>query len=188
MDSAQRIVQEDEDYLQDDDDPEVGSSRTKKGKSVAKGRSNGSSGSRRGGRPSHKRGLDEEPAPSRGERRSARRSTVTSAPNPASDGEESDYRPPKRSRMSSVGSSLADSSASAPDKVSAAVASMSINGTNGAKASNGRGLSTLRPGEKVQELPGKKKSKVCPSVSEVKRSPDGFIVLVLRRGNCPRSE
>lgn len=151
---------EDEEFIQDEDEDEAPSgSRARKGKAPKKEAAS-DSGRRRSGRASLKRSYAE-PEPPRGERRSTRRSTIGSARNEVDQGDDLDSRPAKRSRMSSVGSSLTDTGASGPAQASAGIANMTID-ANSNGAVGPKGPSAIKPTEKVVDVvPGKKKSKVC---------------------------
>lgn len=153
---------EDEEFIQDDDEDEAPSAARARKAKAKKEPANGG-GRRRSGRASLKRPFVE-PEPSRGERRSARRSTLGSVQYNVDQVDETDYRPAKRSRMSSVGSSLTDTGASGPAQASAGIANMTINGANGAVAV--KGASAIKPTEKVLDtVPGKKRSKACGSLA-----------------------
>lgn len=170
---ANPVMDEEEEYQLDDDDeepaPKVNGKKKAKPKPEPKPRPSAASDApRRSGRATQKRSYAEDEPPVRGERRSSRRQTIASSR--AEYDEDSDARPTKRSRMSSVGSSNAETSTSGPAQASAAIAAMSLNGaasTTAAQTTKGN-----RSGEKVIEtVAGKKKSKFWYYVVETPDSP-----------------
>ncbi|KIO31871.1 hypothetical protein M407DRAFT_67364 [Tulasnella calospora MUT 4182] len=167
------VYRPEEEYQLDDDDeepaPKVNGKKKAKPKPEPKPRPSAASDApRRSGRATQKRSYAEDEPPVRGERRSSRRQTIASSR--AEYDEDSDARPTKRSRMSSVGSSNAETSTSGPAQASAAIAAMSLNGaasTTAAQTTKGN-----RSGEKVIEtVAGKKKSKFWYYVVETPDSP-----------------
>lgn len=136
----------------DDDSAQAGSKRKRKAPSRANGAAR-----RRSGRASIKQPLDETSLDKQPQRRSTRRSAAGGP-----EGEGSDTRAAKRLRRASVGSSAAVSTSAAADPA-AALSSLSINGA--ATTTGAAKTSVLKPGERVIDLAGKKKSKVCSECS-----------------------
>ncbi|KAG8864061.1 hypothetical protein FRB96_006934 [Tulasnella sp. 330] len=130
----------------DDDSVQAGSKRKRKAPSKANGAARRKSGRGTIKQPPDETSLDKQP-----QRRSARRSAAGGP-----EGEGSDTRATKRLRRGgSVGSSAAFSSSVAADPT-AALSSLSINGVATAGAPK---TSALKPGERVIDIAGKKKSK-----------------------------
>lgn len=132
----------------DDDSVQAGSKRKRKASNKANGASR-----RRSGRASIKQPPDDTSLDKQPHRRSSRRNAAGGL-----EGEGSDTRATKRLRRGSVGSTAAVSISVAADPT-AALSSLSINGA----ATTGPKTSVLKPGERVIDIAGKKKSKVCPT-------------------------
>ncbi|KAG9001913.1 hypothetical protein FRB94_004445 [Tulasnella sp. JGI-2019a] len=126
----------------DNDSVKTGSKRKRKAPSKTNG-----TGRRRGGRGDLKQPSDDVGSERQPQRRSARRS--------AAEADGSDARVTKRLRGASVGSSITANASAVVDPTTA-LSTLTING----KPSNGNIKSSiLKPGERVIDLAGKKKSK-----------------------------